>query len=193
MIFDASELTIKLINGSPAIFPTDTLPALSACPLNASKLWSLKKRPKRKPLILMGISIEVLIKFISSESREDALFMAEKYWPGALTMILPATGGLVDYLNPGAQSLGLRVPKSKMAMELLGKVGPLATTSVNISGKKPALSFDQASQIFPEIPLLGPLPWEEPSGFASTVISWHSKGAWKLIRKGTKIPIEARL
>ena len=43
---------------------------------------------------------------------------------------------------------------------------------------------------FPQLPLLGPLPWPKPSGLASTLIEWKGKGNWDLLRTGTVIPLE---
>ena len=52
--FGISDLALKLKKGSLALFPTDTLPAICACPKYAKKIWTIKKRPLNKPLILMG-------------------------------------------------------------------------------------------------------------------------------------------
>ena len=108
-IFDAFELSQKLLEGSAAVFPTDTLPALAACPEHSSQLWEIKKRPADKPFILMGASQKELFKCISSDALEDAELIANRYWPGALTMILPAAGSIVNKLNPGKLNIGIRI------------------------------------------------------------------------------------
>ncbi len=186
--FTSSELVTELRDGKPVLFPTDTLPALGALPSFADQLWKIKNRPRNKPLILMGSSQEQLFEFVKDVALKDALTMANLYWPGPLTMVLPSSSFLVNALNPEGDSIGMRVPASNTAKDLLLKSGPLATTSANFSGEKPVISPKEAAKCFPDIPLLGPLPWPEFSCVASTVISWQAVGNWHLLRKGVVIP-----
>ena len=184
--FEIPDLASKLKKGSLAIFPTDTLPALCSYPKYSRKIWTIKKRPLNKPLILMGGCLEDLFEFVKPCAIEDGLKMAKTYWPGALTMILPTIGNASDYLNCTSNSLGFRVPSLRLARDLLLKTGPLATTSANISGKSPVKDALEASTRFPGIPILGPVPWPNSSGMASTVIEWN-QGQWKLIRPGSVV------
>ena len=186
-LFEASQLSLMLREGAAALFPTDTLPALASIPERATQLWKIKRRPTNKPLILMGSSASELLQFAGLNSLKDAELMASKYWPGALTMILPSSGSIVDALNPGGVNIGIRIPACEVAIELLSKSGPLATTSANIAGYPPTLNAEEATNCFPGLPLLGPLPWPNPSGLASTVIQWRSKGCWQVLRKGAVI------
>ena len=181
--FNSSDLASKLKNGSLAIFPTDTLPALCACPKYAKKIWEEKKRPLNKPLILMGGCLDDLFEFVKPCAVEDGLKIAKTYWPGALTIILPTVGDISKYLNCNSTSIGLRVPALNLARDLLLKTGPLATTSANISGKSPVRNEVEASMQFPDIPILSPLPWPNSSGIASTIIEWNY-GEWNLLRSG---------
>ena len=184
--FQIGDLAPKLKSGSLALFPTDTLPALCSYPHYSKKIWSLKKRPLSKPLILMGGSLEDLFEFVNPCAIEDGLRIAKIYWPGALTIVLPTIGNLSNYLNSNSNSLGFRVPALRIARELLLKTGPLATTSANISGESPAKNALEASIKFPGIPILAPVPWPNSSGIASTVIKWN-KGKWHLLRAGSVI------
>ena len=184
--FDIFDLDTKLKNGSLALFPTDTLPAISSCPKYSNKIWSIKKRPLNKPLILMGGCSEDLFEFVKPCAIDDGLKMAKNYWPGALTIILPTIGNFSKYLNCNSSSLGFRVPALKLARDLLMKTGPLATTSANISGESPVKNELEASIQFPGIPILGPVPWPNSSGEASTVIEWR-EGQWKLLRAGSVV------
>tara|TARA_B100000965_G_C19394803_1_gene670662 strand:+ start:28 stop:630 length:603 start_codon:yes stop_codon:yes gene_type:complete len=183
--FDISDLTLKLKNGSLALFPTDTLPALCSYPEFSRKIWTIKKRPLQKPLILMGGCLEDLFKFVKPCAIEDGLKMAKNYWPGALTIILPTIGNISNYLNSNSNSLGFRVPDLKLARDLLMHTGPLATTSANISGKSPVRDALEASTQFPEVPILAPVPWPKSSGMASTVIKWNEGAKWTLLRSGS--------
>ena len=184
--FDSSDLALKLRNGSLALFPTDTLPAICAYPENAKKIWEIKKRPLNKPLILMGGRLEDLFEFVKPCAMEDGLKMAETHWPGALTIILPTIGNFSKYMNFNSSSLGLRVPNLKLARDLLLKTGPLATTSANISGNPPVENALEASIQFSDIPILGPVPWPKSSGMASTIVEWND-GKWKLLRAGSVV------
>ena len=62
--FEISDLASKLKKGSLALFPTDTLPALCAYPKFSKKIWTIKKRPSNKPLILMGGCLDDLFEFV---------------------------------------------------------------------------------------------------------------------------------
>ncbi len=189
-LFNSKEILCLLEKGSPVLFPTDTVPALAATPENAIHLWKLKKRPKNKPLILMGASAEQLLEFVLPIALEDAGNIAYSYWPGALTMVLPVISEIMEKLNPMGNSIGMRVPACNLAIDLLKVCGPLATTSANLSGHDPLLDPQEVSRCFPKLPLLGPTPWPKSSGLASTLIKWDSKGSWQLLRRGAVIPSE---
>mgnify|MGYP001186679102 CR=1 FL=1 len=185
-LFQTNDFVFRLNQGSLGIFPTDTLPALSTLPKYANKIWEIKKRPLNKPLILMGGRLEDLFEFVDPKAVEDGLKIAKLYWPGPLTIILPTIGTFSKYLNCNSNNLGLRVPALKMTRDLLLITGPLATTSANMSGESPVLNHLDASIKFPEIPILGPVPWPDSSGLASTVIEWNN-GQWNLLRVGSVV------
>lgn len=183
-------LADRLKAGEAAIFPTDTLPALACRPDRAAQLWLLKRRPQDKPLILMGASAEDLWGCLGKPARSEWRAMAERYWPGALTLVLPAQGVIAEALNPGGESLGLRVPNCSMARELLQLTGPLATTSANRSGEPACLTAEEAASRLPEVARLGPDPWPQPSGLASTVARWDENKGWHVLRRGAVLPGE---
>ncbi len=184
LVLSQIPLSLKIAEGKPALLPTDTVVALAALPNYASQLWQLKQRPQDKPLILMGATTHALLRHVHSCAFTDAQRMANSYWPGALTLVLPASGEVVDALNPGSLSIGLRVPACEQTRELLIKTGPLATTSANITGNKSSTCAEEAAAIFPQIPMLGPVPWPPSSGLASTVLAWEKGSNWKVLRQG---------
>ena len=185
-IFEISKLVSKLKKGSLALFPTDTVPALCAYPEFSKKIWTIKKRPLNKPLILMGGCLDDLFEFVEPCAIEDGLKLANIYWPGALTMVLPTVGNISENLNSNSNSLGFRVPSLGLARDLLMQTGPLATTSANISGRSPIKDALEASIQFPGIPKLAPVPWPNSSGIASTVVEWK-EGKWNLLRSGSVV------
>ena len=185
-----SALAARLQAGEAAIFPTDTLPALASRPEAANLLWELKQRPRHKPVILMAATSEALLHCLGRPIAPAWQSMAERYWPGALTLVLPAQGALLEQLNPGGTTLGLRLPACPAALELLALSGPLATTSANRSGEPACLDHHEAAERFPQVAQLGPVPWPAPSGQGSTVIEWLPEGGWKLLRAGAVMPPE---
>jgi len=186
----AAKLAQRLRQGEAAIFPTDTLPALASLPEHAGQLWALKQRPQHKPVILMAASGPELWRWLEVDPLPAWLELADRYWPGALTLVLPAASRLVEPLHPGGTSIGVRVPACEQALALLQLSGPLATTSANRSGEAPCLSPEEAAQRFPQVPQLGPVPWPQPSGEASTVLRWLETGSWEVLRQGAVVPIE---
>jgi L-threonylcarbamoyladenylate synthase len=186
----AAKLAQRLRQGEAAIFPTDTLPALASLPEQAGQLWALKQRPQHKPVILMAASGPELWRWLEVDPLPAWLKLADRYWPGALTLVLPAASRLVEPLHPGGNSIGVRVPACEQALALLQLSGPLATTSANRSGEAPCLSPEEAAQRFPQVPQLGPVPWPQPSGEASTVLRWLETGSWEVLRQGAVVPIE---
>ena len=184
------ELVARLQAGEAAIFPTDTLPALATRPESAELLWELKQRPPKKPVILMAAEASDLLACVQLEIQPAWQQMADQYWPGALTLVLPARGQWLEQLNPGGTTLGLRVPACEKARELLRQSGPLATTSANLSGQPSCLTQEEASLAFPQVAQLGPNPWPVHGGVGSTVIEWMPSGHWKLLRAGVLMPPE---
>lgn len=183
-------LAAALQAGRPALMPTDTLPALACSPRHAGLIWQLKHRPAHKPLILMAADLAALQAALGLPWRAEWLALANRGWPGALTLVLPARGEALGRLHPGGQTLGVRIPACPQALELLRRSGPLATTSVNRSGLPPARSAAEAAALFPDLPLLAPLPWPEPSGQASTVLRWNGPDGWTVLRSGAVLPAE---
>ena len=173
-----------LKSGLPIIFPTDTLPAIGCLPKFSNIIYAFKKRDKNKPLILMGSEHEHLIDYVHESAKEDYENIASKYWPGALTIVIPASEKQTANLTSNDLTLGLRIPNSYMAQSLLKETGPLLTSSANISGFKGSITAEGISLDFPSVKILGPIPWEKSSGKASTIIFWKNSGDWRLIREG---------
>ena len=81
----------KLNNGLPIIFHTDTLPAIGCLPKFSKIIYEIKKRERNKPLILMGSENYQFNEFVQEAALNDFKSMASKYWPGALTMVIPTS------------------------------------------------------------------------------------------------------
>ena len=182
------ESAVKMLkSGLPIIFPTDTLPAIGCLPKFSNIIYQFKKRDRKKPLILMGSEYRQLIDYVHESAKEDSENIASRYWPGALTMVIPASEKHTTIITSKDLTLGLRIPNSYMAQSLLKETGPLLTSSANISGLTGSITAKGIALDFPSLGILGPIPWEKSSGKASTIIFWKKSGTWSLIREGEVI------
>ncbi len=185
-----NDLIAGAIAGKIISFPTDTVPALAVKPELAQDLFQLKQRPPTKPLILMGAAIADLWPYISGTAEEMQLWqnLASQYFPGALTLVLPASDAVPPGMNPtNSQTIGIRIPDHAIALSILKKTGALATTSANISGQAPFLTMGEIAQAFPQVLVYSSkdLDPQKPmgSGLPSTVIQWTGTD-WQLLRQG---------
>jgi len=183
-IIDCKAAMQILNSGLPIIFPTDTLPAIGCLPKFSNIIYEFKKRDRNKPLILMGSEHKHLIDYVHESAKEDYENIASKYWPGALTMVIPASEKQTTILTSNDHTIGMRIPNSYMAQSLMRETGPLLTSSANISGFKGSTTVEGIALDFPSLKILGPIPWGKSSGKASTIIFWKKSGDWRLIREG---------
>jgi len=183
-LLDYKSALKTLKSGLPIIFPTDTIPAIGCLPKFSNVIYKFKKRDRNKPLILMGSEQKHLIDYVHESAKEDYENIASKYWPGALTIVIPASEKQTLNLTSNDLTIGLRIPNSYMAQSLLRETGPLLTSSANISGFKGAITVEGIALDFPSVKILGPIPWEKSSGKASTIIVWKKSGDWRMIREG---------
>ena len=173
-------------------FPTDTVPALAARPQHADLIYKAKRRPLEKPLILMGASLQDLLPYVLGDADAFGVWqaIAQKHWPGQLTLVLPASDRAPSALNSASNleatgTIGIRVPHHPAAIALLARTGPLATTSANLSGQPPLTDPQEIAQTFPTALVLS-VPSElaiDPSGQPSTVAKW-TEGEWEILRQG---------
>ncbi|NEO88794.1 MAG: L-threonylcarbamoyladenylate synthase [Moorea sp. SIO3G5] len=178
------------LSGKLVSFPTDTVPALAVLPHKSELVFEAKRRPPDKPLILMGASPKSLWPYVQGTSAQRSIWehMAQKYWPGALTLVLPASDKVPTVMNPSdPTTIGVRVPASRIAIAILSKTGPLATTSANYSGEPPLQTMAAVEVQFPEVLTLQPAELEaikpDKIGVPSTVAKWTSSG-WEILRAG---------
>jgi L-threonylcarbamoyladenylate synthase len=181
-------LIIAAKSGDLISFPTDTVPALATLPASAGLIFAAKQRSQTKPLILMVGEIADLWQFTTGTDREIEIWqaVADRYLPGALTLVLPASDLIPAVMNPlGNQTIGLRVPDCDVARSILNQTGALATTSANLSGEPPLLTMAEISNHFPQVLALDrDLDLARSSlGQPSTVIEWSIHG-WKILRQG---------
>lgn len=143
---DAEHLNMEAIQkagkilreGGLVAFPTETVYGLGGNALDpkaAMKIYAAKGRPSDNPLIVHIADIKDLAK-ITTEIPEGARILAEKYWPGPLTMILPKADSVPKETTGGLDSVAVRFPSDRIAQELIKAAGGfVAAPSANTSGR----------------------------------------------------------
>ena len=182
-------------NGQLVSFPTDTVPALAVKPENAALIFAAKGRSQDKPLILMAASSTQLWDYVTGTQEELEIWqqVISSHWPGALTLVLPASERLPKSMNPNdPTSIGIRVPNNTIALEILSQTGPLATTSANLSGQPPLMTIAEIDKQFKDVLTLANTKLEQEiyaTGVPSTVVKWTGNN-WQILRQGV-IQIES--
>ena len=175
-------------SGSVVSFPTDTVPALAVLPERAELIFTVKQRSPDKPLILMGATSADLWPFVAGSTEEWRIWqhVASLHWPGAITLVLPASKCVPKAMNQvDPTTIGLRVPKSVIAQNILSQTGPLATTSANLSGQMPLRTIAEITAQFPDVLTLveTELAAVNSVGVPSTVAKWTGSD-WAILRQG---------
>ncbi|NJL02675.1 MAG: L-threonylcarbamoyladenylate synthase [Spirulinaceae cyanobacterium SM2_1_0] len=191
MYVSRTELIAGLAAGRVASFPTDTVPALAARPDQGAAIFVAKERSPDKPLILMGASWADLSPYVTGDESERAHWQAltQAHWPGALTLVLPASEQVPTVMHPkDPTTIGVRVPDLAIAREILVETGPLATTSANRSGEPPLETLMAIANAFPDVlvlsDLVAPIACIHGSSLPSTVAKWTADG-WQILRQGS--------
>lgn len=170
------------------VVPTETVYGLAANGLSESAvagIFAAKGRPAHHPLILHVAHLEDLPKVVA-EWPEEARRLAEAFWPGPLTLILPRTPAVPDAVTAGGDTVGVRIPAHPVALRLIDAVGgPLAMPSANPFTR---LSPTRAEDVeLPGIDVLDGGPCAV--GIESTVVDL-AHGAPRVLRPGG-VPREA--
>lgn len=127
-----------LKNGGVVAIPTETVYGLFADATKAdacANIFKAKERPQDNPLIVHVSDYEML-KDVALEIPEDAIKLAEAFWPGPLTMILKKKNIIPDETSAGLDTVGIRMPSNPVVLEIISKTRlPLAGPSANRSGR----------------------------------------------------------
>ena len=179
--------------GSLVSFPTDTVPALASRPQDASLIYEAKQRSPQKSLILMAANAEDIWPYVVGGKTEQQEWqrLTQIYWPGMVTFVLPVSDRIPLVMHAATpNTLGFRVPSSAIARDILAQTGPLATTSVNLSGSPPLTRLADINQEFPQVLTLRDDDLADNGGSyagngqPSTVVAW-TDGGWRVVRQGT--------
>lgn len=181
-----------LKQGGIVIFPTDTVYGIGCLPYQDEairEIYRLKGRPKGQPLQILLDEVNRVSDFairIPGYAHE----IMRKYWPGGITLVLPAKRGLPGYCTGPGVTVGIRIPNAPDLLDLVKSAGgSLASTSANLSGEENPLGVEQIPESIRSGSSYVIDGGALPEGLASTVLDC-TMDAPRLIRAGA-VPEEA--
>jgi L-threonylcarbamoyladenylate synthase len=165
--------------GELIVIPTDTVYGVAADAFNpdaVTRLLAAKGRGRQSPppVLIPGLpTLDALAESVPTEVRD----LVNAFWPGGLTIVLPAQRSLAWDLGETHGTVALRMPSDRIALELLAETGPLAVSSANLTGEPAAHTADEAArmlgdsiQVYLDGGEVGQLDSDDPSAEASTIV-----------------------
>jgi L-threonylcarbamoyladenylate synthase len=172
--------------GGIVAVPTDTVYGLAAevsQPSAVALLFKLKQRPTFVPIPVLVDSIEQ-IQFLNVDWPDEAQMLAEAFWPGALTIIIPVPHDLAVMLGADEDTAGFRIPDDDVLRRMMAVLGPFAVTSANEHGEMPCHSaYEVLERFATRDELDGAIDGGERSGDVSSVVDL-SVTPWRVLREG---------
>lgn len=179
------EAALLIKKGELVIFPTETVYGVGANaldPIAVSKIFELKERPHFDPLIVHISSLDTLKKLTKTEDARIKL-LAEAFWPGPLTIVLPKSDLVPDIVTSGLGTVGIRMPDNKIALDLIEKSGcPIAAPSANKFGRLSPTKTSHITKQFPDFYSIIE-GGETKVGIESTIITLNDDG-FEILRHG---------
>ena len=180
------ETAVRYIKeGKLVAFPTETVYGLGANALNpiaVAKIFELKERPSFDPLIIHIADLQQL-KILVLGIDERVIMLADRFWPGPLTMVLPKSRIVPDIVTSGLPTVAIRMPGNEIALELIRKSGcPIAAPSANKFGR---ISPTTAAHVKKQIPNVDYIieGGKTTIGIESTIIRLTDDG-FQILRSG---------
>jgi len=198
-LFEAASLTDEALEqiltflraGGVIAFPTDTAYGLGADPFNddaVRTIFKIKGREETKPILVLVNSVEMANNIAVLSER--ALALARRFWPGPLTMILPARPLVPSSVTAGTSTIGVRWADTAFTQRLLGGFGrPITATSANRSGLPSAVTIAELREQLGESVELLIDGGELPTRGGSTLLDLTETPA-RLLREGPIVEAE---
>lgn len=181
------EVAAALLEDAVVAYPTETFYALGAAAFSkraVEKIYRLKKREPGKPLPVVASDLD-MVKEISAVLPPSFRPLAEEFWPGPLTLVLPAAAGLPEFLLGPGRTIAVRIPPHAWLRGLVREIcQPLTATSANLSGDKGLTDPAEVIALFRgriEIVVDG---GPSPGGAPSTIVDLTSPEP-RILRMGT--------
>ncbi|WP_336500542.1 L-threonylcarbamoyladenylate synthase [Microbacterium paraoxydans] len=167
--------------GDLIVIPTDTVYGVAAdafSPPAVQRLLDAKGRGRNQPPPVLVGTKETLAALAESVP-EPVQRLVDAFWPGGLTIVLPAQPSLVWDLGETQGTVAVRMPEGRVVLELLAETGPLAVSSANLTGKAAAISALDAEKMLGDSVAVYLDDGMSKNGVASTIID-----ATSLVRRG---------
>jgi len=183
-----------IIRGAVIAIPTDTFYGLATDPFNLSaveQIYRVKGRPETRALPILVNSLEQAVT-LARDLPRSFLMLAEKFWPGALTLIVDATHKLPLKVTANTGRVALRWPNSPVACAVIQAAGmPVTGTSANVSGFPACASGDEVfRQMGDRLPLIID-SGATGAALGSTIVELRGE-EWRIIREGVLAETEIR-
>ena len=176
-----------LAQGLPIGIPTDTVYGLAVDPFRpgaTDRIFAAKRRPREANLPVLVADVDQALA-LATAVPDLALELMRRYWPGAVTIVIPVKPGLTADLGEDELTVGVRCPDHPVPRALCAAAGPLATTSANLHGEPPLTTAEAVATSFGEaVPVV--LDGGTCEGSPSTVVDCTGQDL-KLLREG-RIP-----
>ncbi|MCG2701166.1 threonylcarbamoyl-AMP synthase [Candidatus Parcubacteria bacterium] len=147
---EINEIVNNFKQGKVIAYPTDTIYGLGCLATDkraVKKIYKIKKRDKKKPLLILASSFGMVRKYCFLSMAQER-FLKNK-WPGPVSVVLRAKSLLPKELTGGKGSIAVRMPKNNFLIKTIRRVGaPIVSTSLNISGKKNIIKPDNLENYF---------------------------------------------
>jgi L-threonylcarbamoyladenylate synthase len=180
-----------LLSGGVIALPTDTVYGIAASLAHEpalERIFCIKGRQRDQPLPILLSSVNNLTN-VAGDVDSDLLLLLDRYWPGPLTVIVPALQDLPALVTGPGHTVGVRIPNHPLAIEVIEKSGgALACTSANLSGQSPARDVAELTASVGEHLDLILDGGVTPGGVPSTVVAFDGV-ALRVLRDGA-IPSE---
>lgn len=181
----------RISSGGVVAIPTDTVYGIAASlahPAALDRIYEIKGRPDRMPLPVLVSSVDALSHLVLLD--DDAIPLFDAFWPGPLTVVLPAAARVPErVLGPGG-TVGVRLPNHPIAIEVIDKAGgAIACTSANRTGEEPGLTASEVAEAIGDRLDLILDSGRVPGGVSSTVVAIDGV-TLRFIREGAISMIE---
>src|SRR5262249_10601338 len=184
-----------LRDGELVAFPTETVYGLGANAQNPAavrKIFEIKGRPPNHPVIVHLDSPRYLHRWVR-EVPESATRLAEAFWPGPLTMVMPRAANVHDVITGGQDTIAIRVPAHPMAQQLLTAFGGgIAAPSANRYGRLSPTRAEHVREELGETIRVILDGGECQIGLESTIVSFDAAGTVRLLRPGSVTAAQMR-
>ena len=177
--------TDALAAGRPVVLPTDTVYGVAVEPTRSGatdRLFVVKERPRTAALPLLVASLDQALQ-LSGDLPPTAVALADAFWPGGLTLVVPRRPGLdLDLGGEDDSTVGIRQPDHPVPVALATRVGPLAATSANLHGRPtPSTADEVAAELGEAVEIV--LDGGRCAGAPSTVVACTPEGV-TVLREG---------